>query len=743
MANMYIVGTHVSPIMDIFRMLFFFLDTLAYGLIPLIYSLIYSLYDINLLFNDGGAALSKLVSNLTVTIYSFLAIVMFFKVAISLLTMLVDPSLVEDKEKGAGKMVLNIAICLILIVVVPVLFRVAKDIQKRAMEEHWIEKMVIGDDFSSNEKYTLGNELALATWSVFLSPVSDDPTVNQAYSALFEDEDAIRGNKVWPTIQLHAVLNKTNGGAIGGNLARIFQGLNVNNAIHYDLSYVWLLSTITAIYVALAMWRMMIDIAYRSLKFFALELISPIAIISYIDPNSAKKGLFSKWSSEVMKTYLSLFIRIFVLAISAVLLRTFSLSTVRGDVTVIFTNLVYIIAIAAFIKNAPKLIDDLFGTSISKGSETKVGRELIGGLLGGAAVAAAGGISGAVVAGAAGKNGLKGAFSGAVQGAKKGFAAGKKGGFGGMVGVVEGGVGAVEEQRKKYGMSTDRDREKRIRKYEEMVADVDKEKGKAVSNLEANGEAKYKDLLRTGVKYNGRHYGQALDNDDRLKNIIKKNAGGLARDEMLHKGDAEYIRLRRLVYDQKNGEAMAQRTMELAQDDYQTNNSAYQNSTNKAKYITDFVAETRDKKIDLFVNTDDVTRTNMAMKELGLSKADVESMSTADLNARFEAHVKTKATVTINAVATMTEAQKDALFLQENGARIEATYGNSYGDINADAAKAKGDADAASKALEDYVKARGLGDIDSEYAIADSRHKAKEYEARRNQANNNNNNNTP
>ena len=57
MANMYIVGTHVSPIMDIFRMLFFFLDTLAYGLIPLIYSLIYSLYDINLLFlftNDFG-----------------------------------------------------------------------------------------------------------------------------------------------------------------------------------------------------------------------------------------------------------------------------------------------------------------------------------------------------------------------------------------------------------------------------------------------------------------------------------------------------------------------------------------------------------------------------------------------------------------------------------------------------------------------------------------------------------------
>ena len=131
-ANMYAMGTQVSPIIEIFRNLFFFIDGIVYSLIPLAYNLIFSLYDLSTLFSDNGAALSKIVSNLTTTIYSFIAIFMFFRVAVSLLTMLVDPALIEDKEKGLGKIVMNVGICLVLIVLVPVLFRVAKDIQTSA-----------------------------------------------------------------------------------------------------------------------------------------------------------------------------------------------------------------------------------------------------------------------------------------------------------------------------------------------------------------------------------------------------------------------------------------------------------------------------------------------------------------------------------------------------------------------------------------------------------------------------------
>lgn len=742
-ANMYAMGTQVSAILDIFRNLFFFIDSIVYSIIPLVYNLIYSLYDLNTLFSDNGAALKKIVSNMTTTIYSFISIFMFFRVAVSLLTMLVDPSLIEDKEKGAGKIVLNIAICLVLIVVVPVLFRVAKDVQKRAMNEHWIEKMIIGEDFGTNERYTLGNELALSAWSVFLNPVEANSAVESAYNSVFNNPNSIGIGAVWPLTKMFVVLNATSGipilsDIVGKVFPMVNDVLNLFDAgTHYQLSYVWLLSTIVGIYIISSLLKMMIDVAYRSLKFFALELLSPIAIMSYIDPNSAKKGLFKKWSDEVIKTYLSLFIRIFVLAIATVLLRAFKLSDLSTNSITNWTGntlivkLVYVLAASAFIKNAPKMIDELFGTTMSKGSDTKSAHQILGGIFGGAALAAAGSISGAAVAKATGKNALTGALKGGWQGAVKGYNAGKKGGMEGMVGVVEGGIGVVNDQKKKYGYSVDRERERRINALEDKVETVDRAKKDAIKDLEAGGEAKYKSLLRKGATYNGRRYGQGLESDDRLKNTIKKNAGGLARDEILHAGDEGYLSLRRLVYTQKNGEAMAQRTLELAQEDFQTNNSAYQNSTNKQQYIIDFIQETRDRKVDSFRGAERDIREKMAIKELGITAAAAHAMSDVDLETQFTVHVNATAAATTSSIGTMSEAQLDAQFVKENGSRIEATYGHSYGDIAADAAKAKGDADAASKALEDYVKTHGLGDIDSDYAVADSRHKAKKQEEAR------------
>ncbi len=743
-ANMYAMGTQVSAILDIFRNLFFFIDSIVYSIIPLVYNLIYSLYDLNTLFSDNGEALKKIVSNMTVTVYSFISIFMFFRVAVSLLTMLVDPALIEDKEKGAGKIVLNIAICLVLIVVVPVLFRVAKDVQKRAMNEHWIEKMVVGEDFGTNERYTLGNELALSAWSVFLNPVEANGAVESAYNSVFNNPDSIGIGAVWPLTKMFVVLNSTSGVPILSDIVgKVFPGVNnvlnlFDAGTHYQLSYVWLLSTIVGIYIISALLKMMIDVAYRSLKFFALELLSPIAIISYIDPNSAKKGLFKKWSDEVIKTYLSLFIRIFVLAIATVLLRAFRLSDLATNSVTQWTGntlvvkLIYVLAASAFIKNAPKMIDDLFGTTMSKDSDTKSAHQILGGIFGGAALAAAGSISGGVIAKATGKSALSGALKGGWQGAVKGYNAGKKGGVNGMVGVVEGGIGVVADQKKKYGYSVDRERERRINALEDKVETVDQAKKDAIKGLEANGEAKYRSLLRKGATYNGRKYGQGLETDDRLKNTIKKNAGGLARDEILHAGDEEYLRLRRLVYNQKNGEAMAQRTLELAQEDFQTNNSAYQNSTDKKQYVIDFIQETSAKKVDFFRGAERDVREKMAAKELGITIEAARGMSDVDLESHFTAHVTSEASARVSAVSASTsEAQLDAQFVKENGARIEATYGHSYGDIAADAAKAKGDADAANKALEDYVKSHGLGDIDSDYAVADSRHKAKKQEEER------------
>ena len=72
-ANMYALGTQITVISDVFRNLSFFLDGIIYSLIPMVYNLIYSLYDFTILFKEHSA-FNELLGNVTKTVYSFLAI---------------------------------------------------------------------------------------------------------------------------------------------------------------------------------------------------------------------------------------------------------------------------------------------------------------------------------------------------------------------------------------------------------------------------------------------------------------------------------------------------------------------------------------------------------------------------------------------------------------------------------------------------------------------------------------------
>lgn len=805
--NLFSLGTQPNLVIDVFRNLFFFIDGIVYSLIPVVYSIMLNLYDIKILFKNGNE-LDTIVKNFSNTIYSFLAIVMFFRTAISLLTMLVDPSKIDDKESGAKNIIKNIFLTLALIVAVPWAFNLAKNLQTRIMEEHVIENMIIGDSFAENENYSLGNELALSSWSVFLNLTDgSNGSVTSAYNDVFNNTSSTGVNSVWPLTKLFAVLNSTSGVPIVSDIiGKLFSDVNrvlemVNLGTHYQISYVWLISTIAGIYILSAFVKMLIDVAYRSIKFFVLELLSPIAIASYIDPGSSKKGLFSKWMKETINTYLSLFIRVFVIAIATVLLRALDLSNIGGGNALVQktgstlgVKFIYILALVAFIKNAPKFIDDLFGTSVSKGSEAKLGHEMFSGLLGAGVTATAGGISGAVAAKATGKSAFKGAVAGAWGAGKKGYSAGKKGGLGGMVGVVGAGVGAVKDQNKKYGNEHDRERERLISNLEKQVPSVDTAKSNAVNDLFGNGEVNYKQLLNNGRKVNGRTYGIELENDDELKNTFKKLAGGLAKDEVLHADDEEYLKRRRLVADQSQTEAIVSRTYEKAKEEFEDASEKYTNASDKSRYLVDFAkgtANIRYQKMDdaslkqeyateLRTNLDASDRAsirafssqstsdkaNVLVTRYAMDAATVGSMSEAQMIQEYTTRVradsnnainlalsnfdhisdreKVDATSTIKAnnvareLSGMSEAELDSKFKKENASRIETVYGNSLGNMASDAAKAKGDAETAKKGLEEYKKSaagKRASEIDSAYSVADNNYKAKKFGSNNNQNN--------
>lgn len=461
-------ATSVGVIADMMRVIFFFLDSIVYSLIPVVYRGIFALYDIDKIIGVGNT--QNLLNTAKETVYSFLAIFMFFRVAFSLITMLVDPSLIDDKSKGAKKIVLNIFICLGLIVVVPVFFRVAKNIQTRVLEEKIIERAVGGDIYSNDQNYNLGNELALSTWSVFLQPVVDEGDAYDAWKGVFES-----GNPtIWPLPVLATHLNDTTGGILGGldtKIAGVAAILRATGTVTYQLGYIWLISGLVGIYVVWTMIKMLIDVAYRSIKFLLLEVISPIAIISYIDPKSSEKGLFSKWLSETLKTYLSLFIRIFIFAMVSVILKQISVSSFFDEGNIL-TRLFFILALVAFMKTAPKFIDNLFGTEISNGSDTKFASDLLRGGLGAIGGAATGAIGGAVVAGRKNLPMGRSVWEGAKKSLTGGFSSARKGSFMDYGKILISGASG-QAAREYFGLAKEADERKALRTKERAEAASD------------------------------------------------------------------------------------------------------------------------------------------------------------------------------------------------------------------------------------------------------------------------------
>ena len=540
MGTIVVFGVVASIVIDLLRTIFFVIDGLVYGLAGLFFSFAMEFVNLNDFIN-----LSNVLSRMNQVVYSFLSIVMFFRVAFSLLQWLVDPSKMEDKEGGAKKIVVNIMICLLLIVAVPKVFDVAMDIQDKVIKENIIGEALYGAEGEGIEVSNVGKSLARATWGLFLRPAENLIDIN-----IFADEV-----KLWINYfdisqgvndDTHAVMN-------------LFGSLNAKSAIlfgNYKFSYLFLISTIAGIYLCWTFIKIAIDFAYRALKMFMLQLLSPIAIISYIDPKSSKNGIFAKWLKETMKTYLSIFTRIACYSVAALLMNEFTRALYGRETSIInailrdtigingdtFIALIYILAIIAFVKNAPKFIDGILGTEISKGSEAKFAHDLLRAGFGAIGGAASGAIGGAVVAKAKGLPIGASVAQGLKNGVKQGWANGKKGGFEGAINagktMYSGFTG--ESVRKYFGVPTpeeerkNRDHQLQVDAMKDVVTRGEASKKAAIQKADAEitaGGTRAEKMFGGIVNKNGYDmnlYNEYTKDDAEAQGAIKKAAASMA-----------------------------------------------------------------------------------------------------------------------------------------------------------------------------------------------------------------------
>lgn len=369
----------ITGILYILRYIFWAIDNALAGAVKVLYTFLFELAGVNIFQNY--------IIEFADRIYSFLAIFMVFKLSISMVNYILNPDQFTDKTKGFSKIIQKVIIVIILIITVPTIFDWAYKLQCLVLNSGVLNSIISGvpndndgekleltcfsGEYCSPEaresrKYT-SNMLTYTIFSSFVYQTNNDSAI---LIADIDDDhgSALKGAGVagtGNTCEEVGQIKDANGNVIG------FDYVLANNCIfniatvgHVGNTYLILLSTACLGFVAYVFLGFTIDISIRSVKLSFLQLMAPVPIISMLDPNSGKSGMFSKWLKECTKTYADVFIRLGAVFFGTELIKQFMESGVSNSCNV-FVTLFIILGILAFVKKIPQLIESLTGIKLS------------------------------------------------------------------------------------------------------------------------------------------------------------------------------------------------------------------------------------------------------------------------------------------------------------------------------------------------------------------------------------------
>ena len=316
-------------------------------------------------------------------IYTFLAIFMLFKLSISVVNYVLNPDQLTDKSKGFGKLIQNVIIVMALIIMTPQLFNWAYKLQAAILNTNVLYTIVTGKpNDSSYDPSDLQGLTSKEIVAILTKNAEDSGDMIKyellstfIYNGYSEDEHtAVKSDGT--------LCNKETTGSYSEAYDCLMDGDTVNNTSgskHYGAKkgftneYKILVSTLCIGFAAYVFLVTAFDVALRCVKLGALQLMAPVPIISMLDPNSGKSGMFSKWLKECKNTYLSLFTRLISIY--------FAVEVIRGltepgrfvwygtDVAVGFgfVKVFVILGLLMFAKQLPKFIEDATGIKMDTG----------------------------------------------------------------------------------------------------------------------------------------------------------------------------------------------------------------------------------------------------------------------------------------------------------------------------------------------------------------------------------------
>ena len=391
--------------MDIFKVvidgvlgIMFLIDNIVYSFIPILYRLLLYLANIDLV--TGNIPVQALIQR----IYILVGVFMLFKLSFSVMSYIVDPDAFSDKSKGFSNLVKRVLIAIVLLVGIPWFFREAYEIQGRILTSGILPRLVLGeamaDNYDSLEETmeTSATDVQFMLFGPFFSlnyksesgdlidctPSQENPTSNvlgtngmasneacmNKVAELMDDPDS---DVSASGVTLRDFFRYEENGIQDNRKFESFGGLiswtlsNGNRAIKYYP----IASTLCGGYLVFLLLSFCIDAAARIIRMFFLQILSPIAVISSVDPTTNGDSL-KEWAKECVKVWASLFLRLLVIFLIIQLVRIVSNTIYSGS---IFENnggdvnmwiyVFLILGIFQAAKSIPELIEKATGIKMS------------------------------------------------------------------------------------------------------------------------------------------------------------------------------------------------------------------------------------------------------------------------------------------------------------------------------------------------------------------------------------------
>ena len=157
--------------MDLIRSFFSVVDSFLYSFIAILYNLLLQISEQSI-FSNGN------IDEIAKRVYTFLGIVMLFKVTFSLINYIVNPDAITDKNNGAGNIVKNIIIKLFLIIIVPYGFDFLYQAQSAILKDNILAGIVLGAKGDSTDAYLSGSKVIIDSSKCRDNPISSDQESN-------------------------------------------------------------------------------------------------------------------------------------------------------------------------------------------------------------------------------------------------------------------------------------------------------------------------------------------------------------------------------------------------------------------------------------------------------------------------------------------------------------------------------------------------------------------------------------